>query len=183
MFLSRWRIQKERKKEIRISFDRPLLFLFESKSRRGTGTGGHEIRDHRCLIESAPIPQREMDTGGCSISSLSDQTRTTRHFPPHGRISSSSSRVCTRTELDNGNNLEFLLRVSRYVTSGNVDVGQVWRPQRRPEHVKNGGSTINIRSQRAHVHLVAWKMNIYEPGVTANVQTDASLRGWSDEKK
>lgn len=100
MFLSRWRIQKERylQKENPyfprsiLSLD-PLLFLFESKSRRGTGTGGHEIRDHRCLIESAPIPQREMDTGGCSISSLSDQTRTTHHFPPHGRISSSSGFV------------------------------------------------------------------------------------------
>lgn len=89
----------------------------------------------------------------------------TKHGPtplPAPRTNFEQLRVCTRTELDNGNNLEFLLRVSRYVTSGNVDVGQV-RPQRRPEHVKNGGSAINIRSQRAHVYLVAWKMNIYEP--------------------
>lgn len=168
MFLSvaNWKRISEKKKicltHIYISrvLDR-LLFLFESKSRRGTGTGGHEIRDHRCLIESAPIPQREMDTGGCSISSLSDQTRTYTASRPTDEFRAGFG-VCTRTELDNGNNLEFLLRVSRYVTSGNVDVGQA-RPQRRPEHVKNGGSTINIRSQRAHVYLVAWKMNIYEP--------------------
>ena len=106
----------------------------------------------------------------------------TKHGPtplptPHGRISSSSVWVCTRTELDNGNNLEFLLRVSRYVTSGNVDVGQV-RPQRRPEHVKNGGSAINIRSQRAHVYT-SWpgKWTFMSRGNCCNVQTDASLRG------